>query len=107
MVTLKSQNLSEFDLHIRAILGLPIPEITCPIPSATRVISSKTNLDVAAYSGLQEALKVKNSDVLIFGKKTAHPGRRMGVSVATGKSIEDARENADKSAACIDFFEAN
>ncbi len=101
LVTLISQNLSEFDLHIRAILGIPIPEIKCLAPSASRVILSNENLSNVSYVGIEEALKEIDTNLLLFGKPYAHKGRRMGVVLAKGNSINQAREKAEASAACI------
>jgi len=101
LVTLISQNLSEFDLHVRAVLGIPIPEIKCYSPSASKVILSKENLSNVSYLGIEEALKHKDTKLLIFGKPSAHRGRRMGVALAQGESIEQARKKAEASAACI------
>lgn len=94
MVTLTSQDLSEFDLHLRAILGLPIPEITYWGPAASAVILAPGELDHFDFSGLDLALKIKQSDVRLFGKPTARKFRRMGVALARGKNVEAARKKA-------------
>ena len=79
MVTLKSQNLSEFDLHLRAILGLPIKHITCS-GGASAVILADTEGPVKKYKGIDEALSgFGDIDIRIFGKEHAHRYRRMGV----------------------------
>ena len=91
MVTLSSQNLSEFDLHARAILGLPIPEISIHGPSASHVVLASQDASNVVYNGIDEALNVPGVDVRIFGKPTARPNRRMAVCLAVGNSIEDAR----------------
>ncbi len=101
LVTLISQNLSEFDLHLRAILGIPIPEIKCFSASASRVILSKDNLTNVSYIGIEEALKEKDTELLIFGKPNAHKGRRMGVVLAKGDTINQARIKAEASSKCI------
>lgn len=94
MVTLISQNLSEFDLHLRAILGLPIPKIECIGPSASAVILSKKEGVPKRYSGIEKALEVKDTDIRIFNKPMAYPSRRMGVALALGKSVKTARKKA-------------
>lgn len=101
MVTMATQNLNEFELHLRAVLGLPIPNITCPTPGASAVILSKEEGVPQSYSGLGEALQEKQSEVRIFNKPMAYPGRRMGVALATAETVEMAREKAMKVASKI------
>ena len=101
LVTLASQNLGEFELHLRAVLGLPIPVIRCEQPSASRVILASKHLDAVQFSGLADALREPDSQVLLFGKPNARPGRRMGVALARGTDVEDAQAKADRAAACI------
>lgn len=101
MVTLISQNLSEFDLHLRAILGLPISEITYYGPSASAVILADRESEDFAIEGIENALKVKNSEVRIFGKPSTRPYRRMGVALVREKNTDRARKLAKKSADCI------
>jgi phosphoribosylglycinamide formyltransferase 2 len=101
LVTLAGQNLSEFELHLRAILGLPIPEIRSLGPAATRVILASGEAEAVRYRGLEQALAVPESQVLLFGKPSARPGRRMGVALARGGSLEEARQRADAAAACV------
>ena len=101
MVTILSQNMNEFELHLRALLNLPIPEINLLSPSASRVILSEDDYQKFAFYGLYEALKIKNSKILIFGKPNAKKGRRMGVALATGSNIEQARLRADECASSI------
>ncbi|KOP26331.1 phosphoribosylglycinamide formyltransferase, partial [Hapalosiphon sp. MRB220] len=98
MVTLISQNLNEFELHLRAILGLPIPHIEQFGPSASAVILASEKLDAPTYTGVAEALSEKNVDIKLFGKPTAHPYRRMGVALAKGNNIQQAREKATTAA---------
>ena len=98
MVTLVSQNLNEFELHLRAFLNLPIPKITLLKPSASRVILSHEEFTNPSYTGLTESLEVEDTKVLIFGKPIAKKGRRMGVVLSSNDDINIARENADKSA---------
>ena len=98
MVTLVSQNLNEFELHLRAFLNLPIPKITILKPSATRVILSATESNNPSYIGLNEALEIENAKVLIFGKPNSKKGRRMGVILSSNDDINIARKNADNAA---------
>ena len=101
MVTLVSQNINEFELHLRAILNLPIPKIILITPSATRVILSEDEFENPIYSGLNEALNIENTKVLLFGKTTAKKGRRMGVVLSSNKDINLAKQNADKASLMI------
>ncbi|HZH53607.1 MAG TPA: formate-dependent phosphoribosylglycinamide formyltransferase [Microvirga sp.] len=105
MVTLISQNLSEFDLHARAILGLPIPSIRLRGPSASAVILADRTSERFTIRGLDEALRQnpENVDVemRIFGKPTTRPYRRMGVALACADTAEAAREYARRAAACV------
>ena len=101
MVTILSQNMNEFELHLRALLDLPIPEINLISSAATRVILSEDDYQKFAFYGIYEALKIKNSKILIFGKPYAKKGRRMGVALATGIDIEQARLRADECASNI------
>ena len=95
MVTLVSQNLNEFELHLRAFLNLPIPKIKLLKPSATRVILSNEEFSNPSYTGLNEALEVEDTKVFIFGKPTSKKGRRMGVVLSSNDDINVARVNAD------------
>lgn len=94
LVTLISQNLSEFDLHLRSILGLPIPEISYWGASASAVILADRESDSYQFTGLEEALKVKHSEVRLFGKPSTHRFRRMGVALARGKNLKEAVKRA-------------
>ncbi|MQF82631.1 formate-dependent phosphoribosylglycinamide formyltransferase [SAR202 cluster bacterium AD-802-E10_MRT_200m] len=94
MVTLISQNLSEFDLHVRAILGLPIPQIEVYGPSASAVVLAEKEASHVTYKGLNEALSTSGVDIRIFGKHETRKFRRMAVCLAKGDTIEDAREKA-------------
>ena len=106
MVTLISQNLSEFDLHARAVLGLPIPHLTLTAPAAaSAVILADRNSDDFAFEGLAEALALGGAgaevDVRLFGKPVTRPDRRMGVALATGATADDARALARAAAAKV------
>jgi phosphoribosylglycinamide formyltransferase 2 len=101
LVTLMGQNLSEFELHLRAVLGLPIPVIRSSSAAASRVILADQTLDTVAYTGVAEALAEPGTQVLLFGKPNARPNRRMGVALATGADVAEARALADRAAGQI------
>ena len=103
MVTLVSQNLTEFDLHARALLGLPVPGEVRARPAASAVILADRDSDTVRYDGLAEALAVPGGtvDVRLFGKPTARPYRRMGVALATAGDTAAARRIAAEAAARI------
>ncbi|HEY0621504.1 formate-dependent phosphoribosylglycinamide formyltransferase [Sphingomonas sp.] len=100
MVTLISQNLSEFDLHARAVLGLPVPEVRLYGPSASAVILADRDGEAPGYEGVAEALAVAGGeiDLRIFGKPTTRPYRRMGVALALAGDIDAARRIAAEAA---------
>ncbi len=101
LVTLVSQDLSEFALHARAILGLPVPAIRQLGPSASSVILPEGESSEVAYSGLEEALAEPDVQMRLFGKPELKGKRRMGVILAKADSIEDARQKATRSAAKV------
>jgi phosphoribosylglycinamide formyltransferase 2 len=101
LVTLGSQDLSQFALHLRAILGLPIPHIRQLGPSASAVILAHGHSDAPAYEGLVEALSIPDVQIRLFGKPEVQGHRRMGVAVARGGTIDDARERAGRAAEAI------
>jgi len=96
MVTLISQNLSEFDLHARAILGLPIPLIVCDEGASAVVLADRDGQD-PTFTGVEAALSEAGVDVRIFGKPTTRPYRRMAVALAKGaNALPRARAAAAK-----------
>lgn len=101
MVTLISQDLSEFDLHVRAILGLPIPKINYRGASASAVILATKDIEKPKYGGVEKALAIKDVEIRIFGKPEARPFRRMGVAVARAKTTQTARALAKKAAGFV------
>jgi phosphoribosylglycinamide formyltransferase 2 len=101
MVTLISQDLSEFDLHLRAVLGLPIPGITYFGPSASAVILAKRDSETYHVEGLEKALRTKSGEVRIFAKPTTREYRRMGITLARAKNATLARRLAKKMAVDI------
>ncbi|NJN73457.1 MAG: formate-dependent phosphoribosylglycinamide formyltransferase [Limnothrix sp. RL_2_0] len=94
MVTLVSQNLNEFELHLRAILGLPIPTIEQLGAAASAVILATENSDNISFTGVAEALAIPQTDLRLFGKPDSRPYRRMGVALAKGKDTDEARKKA-------------
>ena len=104
LVTLISQNLSEFELHLRAVLGLPIPSIDCAAAAASRVILADRHGERVIFSGLEQALSEPDTQVLLFGKAQARPGRRMGVALALGPRRAEAQARADRSAAAVNLL---
>lgn len=94
MVTLISQNLSEFALHVRAILGLPVPNIDQWGPSASCAILGEGDSTVISYGQINEALSQPKTNLRLFGKPEIKGHRRLGVALAYGDSIEEAREKA-------------
>jgi len=94
MVTLISQHLSEFDLHVRAFLGLPIPAIRQRGPAASAVVLVEGTSDAVRFTNLDTALAEPDTDLRLFGKPEVRGKRRMGVALASGDSIEQAVEKA-------------
>jgi phosphoribosylglycinamide formyltransferase 2 len=109
MVTMVSQNMSEFELHVRAIAGLPIGRIELLGAGASAVILADGVSDRPRFSGVDEALRVPGSKVRLFGKPTGHKNRRMGVALAccsadvarVGEAVAKARERAKACAAAV------
>lgn len=101
LVTLVSQDLSEFALHARAILGLPVPAIRQQGPSASAVILPKGDSSEVSYTGLEHALAHPDTQLRLFGKPELKGRRRMGVALAKAESIEEARAKATRSAAAV------
>jgi phosphoribosylglycinamide formyltransferase 2 len=100
LVTLCSQRQSEFELHANAILGLPV-DVRLREPGASAVIYGAVEGSGIMFDGVVEALSVPCSEVRLFGKPESFPKRRMGVALATGKDIQEARERAKKCAGMI------
>jgi len=102
MVTLIGQTPNEFELHLRAILGLPIPAISHPSPAASAVILATRESDAFSYSGVDEALAL-GGDVRLFAKPATLKNRRMGVALARGESVDEAVALAKATASCINI----
>jgi phosphoribosylglycinamide formyltransferase 2 len=94
LVTLISQDLSEFALHARAILGLPIPNIRTHGPSASCALLVEGDSDRVVYDGLERALQEPDTALRLFGKPEVRGHRRMGVTLARGATVEEARAKA-------------
>ena len=93
MVTMASQVQSEFELHARAILGLPV-SVALRAPGASAVIYGGTDAKGIAFEGIADALRVPGADVRLFGKPEAYTRRRMGVALATADDTDEARRRA-------------
>lgn len=101
LVTVISQNLSEFALHARAILGLPIPEITQRGAAASSVVLVEGNGTGATFSGLDKALSEPETQLLIFGKAEVQGRRRLGVALALDEDIEKAKAKAKRASSAV------
>jgi phosphoribosylglycinamide formyltransferase 2 len=101
MVTLISQDLSEFALHVRAIVGLPIPAIRQYGPAASRVILAQGDSTAPSFEIAPEALAEPDTAIRLFGKPEVHGLRRMGVALALGQDIEEAKAKAIATAAHV------
>jgi phosphoribosylglycinamide formyltransferase 2 len=106
LVTLASHVQSEFELHARAILGLPV-DTRMQRPAASAVIYGGMAAVGVAFEGLEQALAVPESDLRLFGKPNATPKRRMGVALARGDTIEQARERAREAASRVRVIAAS
>lgn len=100
MVTMCSQRFSEFELHARAILGLPV-DVSLREAGASAVIYGQYETKNLAFDGVEAALAVPNSDIRLFGKPESFVKRRMGVALATGKDVDEARGRAKLAASLV------
>jgi phosphoribosylglycinamide formyltransferase 2 len=100
MVTMCSQRLSEFELHARAILGLPV-DVSLREPGASAVIDGGLEEKGIAFEGVAQALMVPHSDIRLFGKPESFMRRRMGVALANGATVEEARSRAKLAASLV------
>ena len=104
LVTLVSQNINQFELHLRAILGLPVPKnISIRTPAASAAILLVGNSNEPSFIGVSDALKIQNSDIKLFGKPFINGQRRMGVALVSDDKIEDAIQRANQCAKKIDL----
>ncbi|OGX68542.1 MAG: phosphoribosylglycinamide formyltransferase 2 [Paenibacillus sp. RIFOXYA1_FULL_44_5] len=104
MVTMATQNYSEFALHVRAILGLPIPDIKLLAPGASAVMKADRASGSFYFAGLEKALELPETQLRLFGKPVTKPGRRMGVALSTAETAEAARDRAKAAAAEIEII---
>ena len=102
MVTMISQDLSEFALHARAILGLPIPLIRQLGPSASAVLLVSGKSNNVSFGNIQQALVEPDTQLRLFGKPEVDGQRRMGVALARGETVDEARKKASRVAGSID-----
>lgn len=100
MVTMASQRFSEFELHARAILGLPV-DTALREPGASAVIYGGADSQNLVFEGVENAMAVPGADLRLFGKPESFPRRRMGVALATGQDIEEARSRAKRAASLV------
>ena len=101
LVTLMTQDLSEFALHARAILGLPIPQIRQFGPAASAVILGEGTSSNISFENVQEALAENDTQIRLFGKPEIKGSRRLGVAVARGDTIDEAKAKALRAANAI------
>ena len=97
MVTMCTQRQNEFELHARAILGLPV-DTALRETGASRVIYGAMDETGIAFDGVADALQIPNSDLRLFGKPVAYTRRRMGVALATAETVDEARQRANQAA---------
>jgi phosphoribosylglycinamide formyltransferase 2 len=100
MVTMASQRFSEFDLHARAILGLPV-DVSLRDAAASAVIYGQHETKSLIFDNVDAALAVPSSDIRLFGKPESFVKRRMGVALATGKDTDEARNRAKLAASLV------
>ncbi|HEY3300145.1 MAG TPA: formate-dependent phosphoribosylglycinamide formyltransferase [Methylophilaceae bacterium] len=100
MVTMASQRLNEFELHARAILGLPV-DVSLKGAGASAVIYGGVDSNNLIFEGLEQALAVPEADVRLFGKPESFVKRRMGVALATGQNVDEARQRAKLAASLV------
>jgi phosphoribosylglycinamide formyltransferase 2 len=98
MVTMVTQDLSEFALHVRAILGYPIPNVQLLKPGASHTIKTTKESKTYQLSGITDSLSVPHTQVRVFGKPETKVGRRMAVVLSNGESVNEARERAELAA---------
>lgn len=103
LVTLISQDISQFALHARAILGLPIPNIMQHGPCASSVILGKGHSEEISFNGVDKALNEPDTQIRLFGKPSISGRRRLGVAVARGNSIDEAKDKAIRASEAINI----
>ena len=103
LVTLISQDISQFALHARAILGLPIPNIMQHGPCASSVILGEGHSEEISFNGVDKALNEPDTQIRLFGKPSISGRRRLGVAVARGNSIDEAKDKAIRATEAINI----
>lgn len=106
MVTMISQNLSEFELHVRAILGLPVPPVESQGFAASHVILAEEQAAEVGFEGVEQALMIPGTKLRLFGKPDTRRGRRMGVALAFGADTDEARRKAEQAAHCVSIVKS-
>lgn len=101
MVTMATQDLSEFALHVRAILGLPVTEVHLLTPGASATLKASRASERFKVGGLTEALSVPRTQIRVFGKPDSKPGRRMAVALSAAEDVETARNRAREAAGLL------
>ncbi len=105
MVTMVSQNLSEFALHLRAILGVPIHQIHLRDPSASAALRLNGESYNPVFNGISDALSEPNTELRLFGKPSIQKERRMGVILCSAKTLDEAKEKAQRAAKKVTLIE--
>jgi phosphoribosylglycinamide formyltransferase 2 len=100
MVTMCTQRLNEFELHARAILGLPV-DVSLRRPGASAVIYGGMDAKGIAFEDVDKAMQIPESEIRLFGKPEAFPRRRMGVALANADTVDEARRRAKEAAFCV------
>ncbi|MNO89562.1 Phosphoribosylglycinamide formyltransferase 2 [compost metagenome] len=98
MVTMVTQDMSEFALHVRAILGFPIPSVQLLTPGASATLKADGEGEDFLISGMNEALSLPRTQIRVFGKPLSKPGRRMAVALSAADDVETARSRAKQAA---------
>lgn len=107
MVTMVTQDLSEFALHVRAILGLPIPSVQLLTPGASATLKADREGEEFQVAGMEEALALPRTQVRVFGKPLSKPGRRMAVALSAAEDVETARSRAKQAASTLKVVWSN
>lgn len=107
MVTMVTQDLSEFALHVRAILGLPIPSVQLLTPGASATLKADREGEEFQIAGMEEALALPRTQVRMFGKPLSKPGRRMAVALSAAEDVETARSRAKQAASTLKVVWSN
>jgi len=101
MVTMATQDLSQFALHVRSILGFPVQSVNLLTPGASATLKAIGNGQAFAITGLGEALSLPRTQVRVFGKPEVRPGRRMAITLSAAENVENARTTAKQAASML------